>query len=170
MPSRRSIAIDGTITSISMENIFWEEVDRFAAQRGEPWQNFLRNLLEELSDPPNRAAAIKEAVVELLRREDRGRNRGLQSHWVLDSSEGRTESTCHSLRLLAGRSEGNDIVIQDHEVSRHHVMLAFDNRFWWAVDLESKNGIWFKNKAVKVLRLRPGDEIGLGESTLQLVR
>jgi hypothetical protein len=71
-------------------------------------------------------------------------------HWVLDQPE-----------MVLGRDDGNDIVIPNRRISRHHVAFrrkAIDR--YEIEDLGSKNGTWVNGLRLEGVRqLSDGDEV-----------
>jgi len=61
-----------------------------------------------------------------------------------------------------GRDITNDIVINDREVSRHHLRLMLSGEGCTLEDLGSTNGTFINGKRVKMHTLHPGDEIKVG--------
>lgn len=65
-------------------------------------------------------------------------------------------------RVLIGRHAYNDIRLKDDSVSRHHALLVPDGLAWVLVDLNSTNGVFIRNRAVRHRILKDGDQIGIG--------
>jgi hypothetical protein len=70
--------------------------------------------------------------------------------------------------IVVGRSRGCDVVMTEPTVSRHHLELRAVDGAWLAVDLRSSNGTWLLGRRVRRARVRPGDEIVLGDCTVVL--
>lgn len=171
MVTKRSIIIDGSVTSISMEPVFWQEVDRRAEQLGLPWQDYMRRLLSGLHDAPNRSSAVREALVEMLQDEgSRQKRPRFETWWQLHTSASTREVGTKGVRLFAGRGSANELVFDDAEVSRRHLMLAYDGHNWWAIDLESKNGLYLGRKRVPLVRMEPDTPVRIGNSELVLLK
>lgn len=65
--------------------------------------------------------------------------------------------------VTIGRHAGNQIVINDSRVSRHHARLTSQNGAIIAQDLNSANGTWINHqKIASPVRLQNGDMLGLG--------
>ncbi len=170
MSKRRSIILNNITTSISLEEPFWSELERFAEQKGVSWQNFLRSIIADTSSTSNRAAVIKGVIVELLKNEKSVQQCEIVSLWEIRTLQEKKHINCYSNRLLAGRYYKNEIIIEDSEVSRHHIMFAFDNINWWAVDLNSKNGSFLNNKKFLVKKIKNKQKIKVGKSYICLTR
>ena len=69
--------------------------------------------------------------------------------------------------ITLGRAPDCSVVFQDDKVSRRHVLLAFDGDDWWAIDLQSRNGLKFARKKIQVLRLAAGMELVFGNSSMR---
>jgi hypothetical protein len=68
--------------------------------------------------------------------------------------------------VTIGREEGNILRLNDERVSRYHAKVQFDNGEIIITDLESTNGTRVNGNVVQIRRLRPGDRVGMGRSTL----
>jgi pSer/pThr/pTyr-binding forkhead associated (FHA) protein len=67
--------------------------------------------------------------------------------------------------VTLGRDITNDIVINDPEVSRHHLRLTRGAGGFSIEDLGSTNGTFINGQRINSVRpLRPGDLVGLGET------
>jgi hypothetical protein len=70
-------------------------------------------------------------------------------------------------RATIGRSKDADCVLRDPNISRRHAELRLANSGdWQIVDLGSTNGVKVNGRRVSSSRLRPGDEVVLGTTTL----
>lgn len=70
--------------------------------------------------------------------------------------------------LMIGRHHGCDVVVSHPTVSRHHARLIFRDGGWVVQDLESTNGTRLNGKRVGRCRLRPGDQLALGDQLLRV--
>src|SRR5688572_8112657 len=61
-----------------------------------------------------------------------------------------------------GRDPGNDIVLRDAKVSRHHARIVYERGFYVLHDLSSSNGSFVNGKRVKIGPLADGSELRLG--------
>jgi pSer/pThr/pTyr-binding forkhead associated (FHA) protein len=68
--------------------------------------------------------------------------------------------------VTIGREEGNLLRLNDERVSRFHAKVQQEDGDVIITDLESTNGTRVNGAPVQIRRLRPGDQIGLGRSTL----
>ena len=67
--------------------------------------------------------------------------------------------------FTAGRSQDNDIVIQNGDVSRHHLEVKQENADWWVYDLNSANGIYIHNRLIEhKSKLNLPASVSLGKS------
>jgi len=71
-------------------------------------------------------------------------------------------------RVVIGRADSNDVVIDHTFVSRHHLMLTRDNNETVLTDLNSTNGTYVNSRRVSVCGLRHDDIIALGDYRLKL--
>lgn len=51
--------------------------------------------------------------------------------------------------IVVGRDAGNDVVVDDFLVSRHHLRIEAENGRYWAVDLASTNGTYVNGEKIK---------------------
>lgn len=75
-------------------------------------------------------------------------------------------------RLLAGRSNDNDIVIDDPHVSRKHIMFTADESNVWVEDLATTMGIFLmtngeRRKLTGAHKLQVGDLITIGDRNIE---
>ena len=68
-----------------------------------------------------------------------------------------------------GRSSKNDLFLDQESISRHHARIAFDGTHYWISDLNSTNGTFVNDEAVREQRLRDGDQIRIGRSILKFM-
>ena len=71
--------------------------------------------------------------------------------------------------LVIGRTAENDIVIEHKSISRHHARIVREGNQYFAVDLESANGVRVNGVDHDRVILRAGDEIELGQVRLRFV-
>ena len=71
-------------------------------------------------------------------------------------------------RVVIGRQDA-DIVLEDPEVSRHHTAIEVAGENVTLVDLESTNGTFLGEQAVKVAPIGNQQEFTIGGSTLMLI-
>src|SRR5687768_7510307 len=63
-----------------------------------------------------------------------------------------------------GRDPGNDIILRDPKVSRHHAEIVFERGFFVLHDLASANGTYVNGKRIRVAPLTHGAKLRLGNS------
>jgi ABC transport system ATP-binding/permease protein len=66
--------------------------------------------------------------------------------------------------FTVGRDPGNDIILRDPKVSRHHAEIIFERGFFVLHDLASANGTYVNSKRVRVAPLTHGARLRLGNS------
>jgi pSer/pThr/pTyr-binding forkhead associated (FHA) protein len=66
--------------------------------------------------------------------------------------------------FTVGRDPGNDIVLRDPKVSRHHAEIVFERGFFVLHDLASANGTFVNGKRVRVAPLTHAAKVRLGNS------
>lgn len=79
---------------------------------------------------------------------------------------GEGKRTVLSGRVVIGRSQECDAVLDDANVSRRHAELRQENGGWIVADLGSTNGIKVNGRRVEQARLEPGDELRVGVTDL----
>src|SRR3954451_21542633 len=67
-----------------------------------------------------------------------------------------------------GRSSGCDLVLADDSVSRRHAEVALRGGVCVVRDLGSCNGTWVNGRPVQRVRLRGGDVLQLGETSIRV--
>jgi FHA domain len=63
-----------------------------------------------------------------------------------------------------GRDPGNDIVLRDPKVSRHHSEIVFERGFFVLHDLASANGSFINGRRVRVAPLTHGAQVRMGNT------
>jgi pSer/pThr/pTyr-binding forkhead associated (FHA) protein len=66
--------------------------------------------------------------------------------------------------FTVGRDPGNDIILRDPKVSRHHAEIVFERGFFVLHDLASANGTYVNGKRVRVAPLTHGAKLRLGNT------
>jgi len=170
--NRRSIVLDGKVTSLMLEPSFWQYLDSLAEAKGTSWADFVRVTLEEIGNTNNRAAAIKEHLLDHARgctgQQLNGSSGNLVSVWEIETEGSRRPISHFVSTLLVGRSSACTISLADDECSRFHAALLRVDGHWWVMDLKSKNGTWLNDKRVERARLTSGQWLALGNSRLRL--
>jgi pSer/pThr/pTyr-binding forkhead associated (FHA) protein len=69
-------------------------------------------------------------------------------------------------RIAIGRTNDNDIVLENRGVSRKHAMLEFNDNAAVIIDNESLNGTFVNNRRITEELLRDEDIINIGKYTL----
>jgi pSer/pThr/pTyr-binding forkhead associated (FHA) protein len=66
--------------------------------------------------------------------------------------------------FTVGRDPGNDIILRDPKVSRHHAEIVFERGFFVLHDLASANGTYINGKRIRVAPLTHGSKLRMGNS------
>ena len=66
--------------------------------------------------------------------------------------------------FTVGRDPGNDIILRDPKVSRHHSEIVFERGFFVVHDLASANGTFVNGKRIRVAPLTHGAKIRCGNT------
>jgi len=72
-----------------------------------------------------------------------------------------------SLPLRIGRSARNDVVLDDHSVSRRHARILMQDNRLLILDENSSNGTFVNDKRTRLKKLHHGDEIQVGDIFLR---
>jgi type II secretory pathway predicted ATPase ExeA len=72
-------------------------------------------------------------------------------------------------RVLLGRSEICDVIVDDRFVSKQHALLAWNKDSVVLIDLNSSNGTLVNSRPIKTRILRDNDVISLGDHRLKLL-
>ncbi|EFO79188.1 forkhead-associated protein [Oscillochloris trichoides DG-6] len=81
---------------------------------------------------------------------------------LLQTSAGAQPIPVETTTATMGRGLGNDIILEDTRVSRHHAQLRYKARRFWITDLNSTNGTFVNAARITETALRDGDLISLG--------
>ncbi len=66
--------------------------------------------------------------------------------------------------FTVGRDPGNDIILRDPKVSRHHAEIIFERGFFVVHDLTSANGTYINGKRVRVAPLTHSAKVRMGNT------
>lgn len=165
--SKRSLKLSGSTTSLFLEDAYWQELQLRADERGLSQAGLLREILDQSPDDVNRSAAVKQYLLKVCREEIdflkvAGR-REKKSRWLIEKDGVRTREEFTQNQIAVGSAESNDIILNGYGVSRYHALFSFDGRYWWASDLESKEGIATNGVSKKVIKLQKNIEVDIGE-------
>jgi predicted component of type VI protein secretion system len=69
--------------------------------------------------------------------------------------------------MVVGRAKASDLWIKDLRVSRQHCRIEPEGDGWVVVDLDSRNGTYFGDAAVRRHVLLEGDEVTIGDTVLR---
>ena len=71
-------------------------------------------------------------------------------------------------RVLIGRSELSDILVDDQFVSKQHALLVWNDESVVLIDLNSSNGTFVNSRRIKSRVLRHNDVISLGDHRIKM--
>ena len=80
---------------------------------------------------------------------------------IVEAPGGRKELVLTS-RLVAGRADECEVVLDDHRCSRHHCEVVKEEGRWVLRDLGSSNGTFINGKRIEEQVLEDGDHIRIG--------
>ena len=66
--------------------------------------------------------------------------------------------------FTVGRDPGNDIILRDPKVSRHHAEIVFERGFFVVHDLTSANGTYINGKRIRVAPLTHSAKVRMGNT------
>ncbi|HSD87615.1 MAG TPA: sigma 54-interacting transcriptional regulator [Kofleriaceae bacterium] len=78
-----------------------------------------------------------------------------------------SEATSDGSELTIGTAEGNQLVLSDPTVSRHHCAIRVSPRGFQLVDLGSTNGTWLAGFRIDAAYLKPGATFRVGSMTVR---
>src|SRR5206468_7481343 len=67
--------------------------------------------------------------------------------------------------ITLGREPGNDIVVSDPSISRHHAQISLNNGTWTILKLAPQNTVTVNSRDVQQAAINDRDTIGLGGIT-----
>lgn len=169
---RRSIVIDGKITSIKLEPGFWRHIDNLAIRDNMSWAEYVRYLLQGTQTASTRASRLRERILQVVA--DSGvalpdRSKPVFTGWQIRNDQGVETFNGDKSVLFIGRGGTCDMVLDDAECSRIHAAAFGIDRRWWIADLDSKNGIWIGKRRLKCQLLPEKTWISLGKHTIRLL-
>lgn len=132
-------------------------LNQYAAQEGWTLMGPIEILLE--SDP-DQAVGTQHIRCETA-------ERPVADSGILISPDGQRIEL--SDRLSFGRSHDCDVILQDHNCSRHHAEVRKVDEGFEVVDLGSTNGTFINNVQVQRQVLREGDALRMGRTTFRFV-
>src|SRR5262249_58029359 len=88
---------------------------------------------------------------------------------VLSSNFAGQEFLLDKAKLVIGRVDDNDIVVNHRSISRHHAAVVREHGRYNIVDLQSANGVRVNGEEYGKVELRRGDLIDLGHVRLRFV-
>jgi adenylate cyclase len=91
---------------------------------------------------------------------------GLRGPRLSGELDGKRTDFPLGLKTTLGRHPANTIRLADREVSKDHAAIERSGADFILKDLDSSNGTFVNGRRIKELKLREGDEIALGGSTL----
>ena len=71
-------------------------------------------------------------------------------------------------RVLIGRSDLSDILVDDRFVSKQHALLIWNDDAVVLIDLNSSNGTFVNSRRIKSRVLRHNDVISLGDHRIKM--
>jgi transcriptional regulator with GAF, ATPase, and Fis domain len=93
------------------------------------------------------------------------RHRSFQLRVVSGPNEGAV-GTAVGRELSIGTAPGNHLVLTDPLISRHHLVVRWANRGYWARDVGSTNGTKIGGHVIQAAALHDGSQIAIGNTRL----
>ena len=90
-------------------------------------------------------------------------------HIVINGLESNVTQPFSEERITIGRREDNQLVLDEDNISRHHVAIERrDDEEYYIVDLGSANGTYLNEERVESALLHHGDRVRIGNYVLQV--
>ena len=86
---------------------------------------------------------------------------------AVDGSERNASASSESSELTIGTAAGNQLVLTDPTVSRHHCAIRVTPRGFQLRDLGSTNGTWLAGHLVELAYLKPGSTFRVGSTSIR---
>lgn len=96
------------------------------------------------------------------------KSKNIKLRLLVLSMSGSFEYIIDEPETTIGTAEDNGVVLDDTTVSRHHALLYFNGEAFGIKDLKSTNGVVMNGFKVEDLKLRNGDSVSLGKTTLKV--
>ena len=93
------------------------------------------------------------------------RHRSFQLRVVSGPNEGAVAASV-GRELSVGTAPGNHLVLTDPLVSRHHLVVRWGNRGYWARDIGSTNGTKIGDHVIQAAALHDGSQLAVGNTRL----
>jgi transcriptional regulator with GAF, ATPase, and Fis domain len=93
------------------------------------------------------------------------RHRSFQLRVVSGPNDGAV-ATAVGRELSVGTAPGNHLVLTDPLVSRHHLVVRWGNRGYWARDVGSTNGTKIGGHLIQAAALEDGSQLSIGNTRL----
>ncbi len=89
---------------------------------------------------------------------------------ILNGLNKGNEFSFDKLPISIGRSNKNDIIINDPYISRNHCTIYSENNFIYICDLNSKNNTYLNNKKINTPQIINGqDNVIIGKIVIQIL-
>lgn len=94
-------------------------------------------------------------------------SKNVRARLLLFSMTGQQEATICTAETTIGTADDNNIVVEDPTVSRHHAMVYYNGEDFYIKDTDSTNGLVMNGIKIQDLKLRNGDAVKMGNTTLK---
>ncbi|MFN7131922.1 MAG: adenylate/guanylate cyclase domain-containing protein [Myxococcales bacterium] len=92
---------------------------------------------------------------------------GQQARLLINLPDGTKSEYALPELTRIGRHPINTLKLSDREISKEHAEIAREGADWWISDIGSSNGTFVNGRRIQRFKLRDGDEILLGATTIQ---
>lgn len=107
-------------------------------------------------------SAAPESPTQAMRALSGAERRTERAHLRLQTADGVQTVAIDATTFAIGRGLDNDLVLDDHRVSRNHAQLRYRRRRFVLTDLDSTNGTSINGKRIREAEVTDGDRISLG--------
>ena len=88
---------------------------------------------------------------------------------ILTGSKQNSEVEISDSTFQLGRSDDNDLLIEDQLASRHHAQITREENDFYIADLDTPNGTYINQKRIRNQKLHSGDVIQVGSQLYRFI-
>lgn len=130
----------------------------------------VRDLRTATAPAPTSSGSAHAPAAPAAQSRDTGA-RGQPTELVVHSPEGQTRvvSLNSTGDIVLGRGRNTTVALGDSYASDRHARIYRDRGEWLVADLGSTNGTFLnRSRVTRPMRLSPGDQVGIGQTTVEV--